>query len=149
MSAPWLLSTTWSEGEQLFSHEQVSNCDKEKGLCGDYENLGAGDLGYATDYALVKKINGLISRNSNGLASEYFLASRYYYSYDEHKDWWSRGVAAITEEGNVVFRWFEHWSYNTYIGNCVKIAIRPILTLKSTIEIDSGSGTNDLPYILY
>ena len=118
-------------------------------MCGDYENLGAGDLGYATDYALVKKINGLISRNSNGLASEYFLASRYYYSYDEHKDWWSRGVAAITEEGNVVFRWFEHWSYNTYIGNCVKIAIRPILTLKSTIEIDSGSGTNDLPYILY
>ena len=149
MSAPWFLSTTWSEGGQLFSHEQVSNCDREKGLCGDYENLGAGDLGYIMDYTLVNKINGLMGRNSNELASEYFLASRYYYSYDKNKDWWSRGVAAITEEGIVTFKYFEHWSYNTYnwsyntyIGNCVEIAIRPIITLKSDVQLASGDGSS-------
>ena len=123
---------------------QWINCDPSLYLCGTDESLGAGDIGYEADYNLVNGAYGsMIAKTPSGITTPYWLASRRFH-YISNSDWnWS--VRFVNTAGDL----YSNWAFTSSRGNYdCKYAIRPILTLNSTAEIDSGDGTLDNFYKL-
>ena len=58
----------WTKRTSLYN--QWTGCDTNIYLCGEDESLGAGDIGYETDYNLVNNVYGnMIGFNSNKIAT--------------------------------------------------------------------------------
>ena len=133
-SAPWTKSTSssWTSTSSGFTEAQ--------------EAQGAGDIGYTADYSLVNAVYGSMEANNpSGTATKYWLASRRF-SYNSSTHWLFYGRYVGTSgslNGGSLYNYdggfSDHsWSY----------AVRPIVTLKSTAEKLSGSGTSSSPYVL-
>lgn len=135
---PWTKQTSLSG--------QWTGCDSSNYLCGKYETEGAGDIGYETDYNLVKNALGtMIGKNASGTPVRYMLASRKYYCED-----WSDYYAFTgrVTDGSGYLRGETMLAYNGGYEEAFANAVRPIVVLKSTIRIASGDGTETNPYKL-
>lgn len=139
-----LTTAPWKKGTSV--KEQWTGCNTSSYLCGTDESLGAGDIGYETDYSLVNKVYGtMIGKNSSGAASSYWLASRVYYY--EGEGYFGYSLREVDTSGNI-----NNWTpYEYTLGfkskNCY-LSVRPIVTFESTTEIVSGVGTSSSPYKL-
>ena len=126
---------------------QWTGCAANNYLCGTDEKLGAGDIGYEEDYKLVNGVYGtMVGRTPNGVATSYWLASRFYWTASNHN--WLFDGRFVETNGSLKSNWIYYYYYNLPNHSEQKYAIRPILTIKSTIGIDSGDGTNTSPYEL-
>ena len=114
------------------------------------EALGAGDMGYETDQTLVNTALGtLVAKKPSGTAINYWLASRHYDS--SRSTEWGFSERIIKTNGSLsTTNLFFHnvdWSSSEY-SYSPAYAIRPILTLKSTVKIVGGTGTSSDNYQL-
>ncbi len=134
-SAPWTKTTSsgWTATSSGFTEAQ--------------EAQGAGDIGYTADYNLVNAVYGSMEANNpSGTATFYWLASRRF-AYSSSTSWYFYG-RYVSTDGSLnksVLSNYNSGFGSDYDGSC---AVRPIIILKSTSEIESGSGTSDSPYIL-
>ncbi len=110
----------------------------ESGFTETQEKQGAGDIGYMSDYKLVNPVFGTMKSNDlSGKTADYWLASRHYNKRSD-SEWWFVGRRVDTF-GEV--NGYRLYYYNNGFEDITpKYAIRPILTLKSNVEIKSGDG---------
>ena len=113
--------------------DQWEGCNEGAELCGKYESLGAGDIGYIIDYQLVNGVyKTMAGKTSNGTASTYWLASR---RFGKNGNDWYFTIRDVGVGGSldalIVYN-------NT--GSSRICRVRPILTLKENINIKSGDG---------
>ena len=129
-TAPWRSHTS------IFN--QWGDCDSNLYLCGEDESLGAGDIGYETDYNLVNSIyKTMAAKNPSGKASAYWLSSRFFY-YNKNMIW-DIGYRSVSELNDLDYNLC--LLYNESIFNYSwERSIRPILAIKSNIKIFSGDG---------
>ena len=128
-------------------NSQWTGCNTKSYLCGTDENLGAGDIGYEIDYQLVNGVYGTMkARKASGGAAEYWLASRLFYT--ESSTYWRFDNRYVNINGDLR----NNWLVQFYNGNITPVsfskAVRPIVTIKSSAEISSGSGSSSSPYTL-
>ena len=110
------------------------------------EIKGLGDVGYITDTNLVNTALGtLVANNPSGTATIYWLASRcysYYLSYI-----WSYSGRGVDASGVINSDYYLSYYSSRFITYGFSGAVRPIVTLKSSIQA-TGSGTSADPYVL-
>ena len=130
---PWTINTS--------DQNQWTGCNVSSFLCGTDEELGAGDIGYETDYNLVNNVyKTMLATTPNGVAAPYWLASRYYEYYLSHS--WGFFGRFVTASGSFYYenwRIFNYW-HNVQDNGVTKFSVRPIITLKSDIQITSSDG---------
>ncbi len=131
--APWVCSTNGSSG----------NCSLDPD---DYEAYGGGDNGYLTDYDLAYNVLGTRLAYKAGTSNfvPYWMASRlYYYSSATRYSWHGR-LLNTNAYGNNTNLSLYSYDNSKFTANAYGYAIRPIVTLKSTLSY-SGVGTKDYP----
>ena len=110
------------------------------------EAQGAGDIGYTADYQLVNAVYGSMEANNpSGTVKSYWLASRRF-DYIDSTYWLFNGRCVLTSGSLSNYNLYDY--YSGFGENSGDYAVRPIVTLKSTAEKLSGSGTSSSPYIL-
>ena len=115
------------------------------------EALGAGDMGYETDYNLVQTALGTrVATNPSGTVTRYWLASRYYSSGSSGS--WNFFGRYIEKNGSlqypILFYYDEDASGSGWDYSSQASPVRPILTLKSTVKIVGGTGKQNDNYQL-
>ena len=129
--APWTCTTNGASG----------NCTPDPD---DYEAYGGGDTLYTTDYDLVNTVLGtrVAKEVGTSTATDYWMASRYYnLSSATYYRWSGRYVAASGSNSN---NYLYYWSSGSFYTRNDRDAIRPIVTLASTLSY-SGVGNKDYP----
>ena len=121
-----------------------TSCGNSTGVSGwnaNLESQGCVDTDYQTDETQMKKIfsNSLIGKTGT-TATDYWLASRWYGQ--TSKQYSARYIKADGTHAQATL------NENSSSDKEVAAALRPIVTLKSGVEIASGSGTENDPYIL-
>lgn len=119
----------------------------------DSETKGLGDIGYKTDYELVKSIYGevglaakTVGTNSN---ASYWLASRNYdYDVQIPSIWRFQGRYVYNDNNELDSTSFYYLVSGNVYEKSMYNAIRPIVTIHSTISASSGDGTITNPYVL-
>ncbi len=144
-TSPWDKSTS--------SESQWNYCSSATYLCvTDDEHLGAGDLGYNTDYLLVTDVYGdMAPGDSVDYGYNYWLASRHYLVSTSKTSWSFGGRYVRKYDGLPRLNRYELYKYSSggYAnGSRTGSGVRPIVTLKSTSEIKSGGGYEFSPYTL-
>lgn len=111
------------------------------------ESLGGGDMLYETDTNLVKEACGNTLKayqvNNTSLSVEYWLGSRQFYYLSSG---WSFSVRSVNPNygiGGFNLSYYDNDSFNE--GN-YSYYLRPIVTLKSGIQANSGDGTSGTPW---
>ena len=128
----------WLEKTSLY--DQWTGCDTNNYLCGEDEFLGAGDIGYETDYNLVNEVYGsMIAKTPTNVATPYWLASRHYYFYDEYNNRWNFNARLVNADGSLNGHTLYYYN-NGFASYGPPFSVRPIITLKSDIQIISGDG---------
>ena len=128
VTAPWPKSTMSNGGSNNSEFVELQ------------EKQGVGDIGYEMDYKLVNKVYGeMIGYTPNNQVAKYWLASRFY-NFININYYYFCG-RTVNFDGILEFN--SLWNYNGGFSNIKReYAIRPILTLKSNIEIIGGNGKN-------
>ena len=126
--------------------EQWTECNASIYLCGVDEELGAGDIGYETDYNLVNGVYGTMKAYSlNDRTTAYWLASRHLAQQGQDWDYSGRVVNSIGNQERAYMYW---WSRGGLFTQVWQYAVRPILTLKSDVMMLNGDGSFESPYTL-
>ena len=113
------------------------------------EAKGLGDMGYETDYNLVKTALGTTEAYVVGTKGSgyYWLASRAYrYGFSTDWDFNYRSIDASgsLNEYNALY----YYGFDRFYTNSNSEAVRPIVTLKSGVKASSGNGSSSSPYVL-
>jgi hypothetical protein len=129
--APWTCSTNGSSG----------NCSPDPD---DYESSGGGDTLYTTDFNLINTVLGTrVATNPSGTAKTYWMASRYYnYNSSTSYRWRGRYVSTSGTGSSLSLYYYRSSSFDA--GSNGSGALRPIVTLKSTLSY-YGVGSKDYP----
>jgi type IV pilus assembly protein PilA len=114
------------------------------------EALGAGDMGYLTDTALVEANSSLgnsLKAYTVGTTNygNYWLASRRYIS---NSVGWGVSVRLVSYNGTISSWSMAFHCYDACGGSDWGLSLRPIVTVKANVIASSGSGTSSDPYIL-
>ena len=132
-----------SQTEIITTELQSTTCGNSTGVSGwnDIESSGCGDTNYQTDETKMNTIlSGLVGKTvENSEAKNYWLASRYF------------GNSPVSFSGRYIDISGTHKQNSLYNGSSdqeAEAALRPIVTLKAGVEVASGSGTADDPYVL-
>ena len=128
------LTATTSPQTSSTSSSNVTSATEAKGL---------GDMGYETDYNLVKTACGTVASNGN-----YWIASRNYSGGNSSWSFEGRYInnsAKILSDNMVRYGYMGSPGYSTH---GYEYAIRPIVILKSGVKALGGSGTSSSPYVL-
>lgn len=132
----------YSNQTENITENLSTSCGNSTGISGWQETLepqGCGDLGYQTDESKLKTVfNSSLIGKTGETATSYWLASRWYGQTGNQYS-----ARLINESG-------EHTQKALYESTDkeVEAALRPIVTLKSGVEVASGSGTAEDPYVL-
>ncbi len=116
----------------------------------EYSSGLAGDTLYLKDYLLVMFVYGNLISNKVGTStpSSYWVSSRYY-EYEELTQSYEICGRIINTDGSIEHNNLAHFFgkgfHNVAMGSHY---IRPIITLKSTIQTQSGAGTKSNPYTI-
>ena len=132
-------TSLWGES----CHEWTCTCS---GFTEVEEAQGAGDIGYTTDYQLVNGVYGnMIGKNPSGTATTYWLASRYSSHFTAIS--YTFGGNYVSTSGSLDIA--SLYSYRSGLQNSsCSYAVRPIVTIKSSVEISGGNGTKNFAYQL-
>ncbi len=111
------------------------------------EARGLGDMGYETDYNIVKTALGtrVAYKVGTTTATTYWIASRRYYYYSTKWDFNGRCVFYIGDLNSYNMFYYENGSFPITSSS---LAIRPIVTLKSGVKASNGDGSSASPYVL-
>ena len=127
-TAPWTKNTS----------AQWTGCNANSYLCGKDESLGAGDIGYETDYNLVNSIyRNMIGYTKDKTATVYYLASRIFNYYGTTA--WGFDSRLAMNDGTLTSQHLYYY-VNVFYTHPPLYAVRPILTFKSDVQIVSGDG---------
>ena len=129
--APWACSTNGASG----------NCTPDPD---DYESSGGGDTLYTSDYDLINTVLGTCVANKVGTSTKtaYWMASRHYvYSSATNYSWSTR---CVNTSGSRTYSRLYRYNSSSFSTVSVKFALRPIVTLASTLSY-SGLGNKDYP----
>lgn len=98
---------------------------------------GGGDMLYLDDYvALQQALNTRATTKQNGTVSAYYLASR---NFNSSTNSWNFASKVMNTSGEIENA--PLYSYNgSYSDNDIAYSIRPVLTLRSSLEPNSGTG---------
>ena len=111
------------------------------------EDLGGGDLLYLKDYNQVKNVLGTLqTKTASGANKDYWIASRVY-NYDSWElevTYFGRSVVVFGNSSVLVHYDIRTNTFAYYPVNDIRI--RPIVVIKPSIKITSGSGTKQQPY---
>ena len=134
------IAAQYTDGKHVQSTRHMGYSNQEETCTG----LCSGDTGYETDTDLVQSVVGSLVANKAGTstATAYWLASLLIDDSGGGTDYHGDFVSINGHASTI-------WLYNsdgTY--NDKWFAVRPIVTLKSTSEKLSGSGTSSSPYVL-
>ena len=119
------------------------------GIGEEIEDGLLGDTLYLKDYLLVKDVYGDIRATKKGSTSNftYFVSSRRYY-YRSSDNYFSFCLRYATTSGNNIDDTRIRYYNGSWGNNSLSYSVRPIITLKNTIKIDSGEGSLTEPYTL-
>lgn len=139
--------TTACDGSSSEPPSIYATIDPITGTGEEFQGGILGDTLYLKDYQLVKNVYGtLATTTKSGTAVSYWIASRTYYFYN-NSYYWFRGRVVGTDgtlvSGNLVGREYGSWGW----GMSDSYRVRPIITLASGLEINSGSGTKTDPIV--
>ncbi len=126
-----------------------SNCGGNSTNSNSYESSGCGDVSYQADANLVRSIYGNIKANkvtATTTATSYWISSRYYSLGSPLCEW--RGRYVYTDGSYKLERLHAASDNGTLYTSGISASIRPIVTLKSGVTADSGSGTKAKPWVL-
>ena len=115
------------------------DCDTDQGY---KEDLRLVNVAYGNEQSMNCDVrcSALVAKNPGGTAAEYWLASRNKFS--GSIEGWGR---YISTDGSVgISRLFKESGLDERSSG----AIRPVVTLKSTVKISSGDGSVESSYIL-
>ena len=123
------------------SYTSSSNVTRET------EARGLGDMGYETDYNIVKTALGtrVAYKVGTTTATTYWIASRRYYYYSTKWDFNGRCVFYLGDLNSYNMFYYENGSFPITSSS---LAIRPIVILKSGVKASSGDGSSTSPYVL-
>ena len=112
------------------------------------ESLGGGDTLYESDYSLMQTVLGTrVAKNvSTQSATDYWLASRYYYYYSSTG--WGFGGCSIDTGGSLYHNALYYYSSGSFDTYSSSRALRPIVILKSGITYTPALGTSEDPFVL-
>lgn len=125
---------------------QINNTS-ETNVTSATEAKGLGDMGYETDYNLVKAACKTLIANKAGTTTKtpYWAASRNY-SYVPVTGMWYFYGRSINESMNT--NCFYYYDGGHFYADDYSWAVRPIVTLKSGLTPSSGDGSSSSPYVL-
>ncbi len=91
---------------------------------------------------------GLLSYDEVVYAGGYYgKANDKYYLYNNQLKWWTMSPAAFSSPNAYAWGSFENGNVGyTYVNN--NLIVRPIVILKSNVQISSGDGTKDSPFVV-
>ena len=149
-----LTSTSWCETNKAPCTSSTSSS-----TTAENEALGAGDMGYQTDYNLVKNAysgtttygnnaSGTVMAYQVGTTTEtvYYLASRYY-NYSSSSSFLFE-VRYVTGSGSNSSEYLRGYNQG-FVRAGRNHALRPILTLKADVNSISGDGKSEVTaYVL-
>ena len=136
--------------QSIFLEESKFIC-KTTTVDNSKEHLGCGDLLYKNDVDLVNNALGDLKASLEGrdnTYSDYRLASRKVIYDPNSVNILVWGSAIVSSAGEIDFGPMHNNCTATCGNSTLSASIRPILTLKANINIESGNGTSSLPYIL-
>ena len=126
----------WSK--KTSDNNKWKGCDLSRCLCGKDEDKGAGDIGYETDYDLVTgALGNMIGKAPDGSEKRYWLASRILHYLTNNE--WYYDIREVIPGGILASMGTCGYS-GSFSESMASFGIRPILTLKSNIEMISGNG---------
>jgi hypothetical protein len=139
--------TTACDGSSSEPPSIYATIDPISGTGEEFQGGILGDTLYLKDYQLVKNVYGTVATTTkSGTAVSYWIASRTYYFYN-NSYYWFRGRVVNTDgtlvSGNLVGREYGSWGW----GISDSYHVRPIITLASGLEVNSGSGTKADPIV--
>ncbi len=113
------------------------------------EYLGGGDFLYLDDYNLVNNVLGTIyTPKINNRISSYWTSSRHYFfdNYSNIEQYWFGISIGTSGEPTVMIRYI--YSEGTSQQTTGSIGVRPIIIINKNVNISSGTGTKDNPFVI-
>ena len=122
------------------------------GLLGDTLYLKdiqlVGDV-YKNDTAIYGStgLKAYIANTNDSTYGYYWLASRNYIYYGSPN--WNYDGRSVSNTGTIInIYYLRNYGWGTWNNSDVRNSLRPIITLKSGIQITAGSGTKTIPYTI-
>ena len=143
------IAAQYTDGKHVLRTRHMGYSTQKEKCSGPllYQNPGdcGSDTGYQTDTNLVESVVGSLVANKAGTttAEPYWLASRLFGIGNGYRGRYVGPKSGVS--GNYLYHVDSDGTGNPYSW---QYAVRPIVTLKSTSEKLSGSGTSSSPYTL-
>ena len=154
----YITNTSSFDGSSTTAPSTTTTPDPTSGTGQEYSGGVTGDTLYLTDYVLVSNVyssdtttygsTGLKAYNvsATNTVQTYWLASRkFYYSSATSFNFRSRYV---NDSGSLDYRILRRYYSSSWDDYGYMSRVRPILTLRSRLQVSSGSGTKASPYVL-
>ena len=145
-----ITNTSRFDGSNTSIPQRSSTPKPTSGTGQEYNGGVLGDTLYLKDYILVNDLYGSVTANMVGTDTPavYWLASRHYL-FQTSFSYFYFGGNYIDTSGNIRENYLRSRGYNgLMLDNSYCYSVRPIITLRGDVEIASGTGTKNSPYIL-